>query len=88
MGQNTSVHAYYSDHFVLPLPEGHRFPMSKYALLRERLAREMPAIELHEALAASSGELALAHHPDYIAAVAEGTLSAAQQREIGITDCP
>ncbi|MEY3076990.1 MAG: hypothetical protein RI892_48, partial [Pseudomonadota bacterium] len=21
--------AFYSDHFVLPLPEGHRFPMAK-----------------------------------------------------------
>lgn len=25
---------YYADHFVLPLPDGHRFPMEKYALLR------------------------------------------------------
>ena len=83
MGENPAVHAYYSDHFVLPLPEGHRFPMAKYALLRERLAAELPAIELREALPASPGELALVHHPDYIAAVAEGHLSAAQQREIG-----
>ncbi len=29
---------YYADHFVLPLPPGHRFPMAKYARLRERLA--------------------------------------------------
>ena len=28
---------FYSDHFVLPLPEGHRFPMTKYSLLRERV---------------------------------------------------
>jgi len=26
---------YYTDHFVLPLPAGHRFPMRKYAALRE-----------------------------------------------------
>ncbi len=26
-----------SDHFVLPLPEGHRFPMQKYALTRQRV---------------------------------------------------
>ena len=25
---------FYADHFVLPLPEGHRFPMEKYARLR------------------------------------------------------
>ncbi len=29
---------FYSDHFVLPLPEGHRFPMVKYSMLRERVA--------------------------------------------------
>ena len=29
---------YYTDHFVLPLPPGHRFPMRKYAALRERVA--------------------------------------------------
>ena len=75
--------AYYSDHFVLPLPPGHRFPMGKYRLLRDRLAAELPALRLHEAPAASDGELALAHGPGYIAAVAEGRLTAAQQREIG-----
>lgn len=77
------MHAYYSDHFVLPLPEGHRFPMAKYRRLRDRLAAELPQVRLHEAPAASDGELALAHEPAWIAAVAEGTLSAAQQREIG-----
>ncbi|HRD94079.1 MAG TPA: histone deacetylase, partial [Accumulibacter sp.] len=28
---------FYTDVFVLPLPAGHRFPMAKYARLRERL---------------------------------------------------
>ncbi len=32
------MRAYYCDHFVLPLPAGHRFPMEKYRILRERLA--------------------------------------------------
>ena len=32
------MHAYYADHFVLPLPEGHRFPMAKYRMLRDRIA--------------------------------------------------
>lgn len=30
----------YSDRFVLPLPEGHRFPMLKYELVKEQLIRE------------------------------------------------
>ncbi|HKX95563.1 MAG TPA: histone deacetylase [Methylibium sp.] len=77
------MQAYYSDHFVLPLPPGHRFPMAKYRLLRDRLAAELPAIDLREAPAASDGELALAHSPAYVQAVADGTLDATQQREIG-----
>ncbi len=75
--------AYTSDHFVLPLPTGHRFPMHKYALLREGVAAQLPAIRLHEAPPASDGELALAHTPRYVSAVAEGALDAAAQREIG-----
>jgi len=82
------VNAYYADHFVLPLPSGHRFPMAKYARLRERLQGELPEVQLHEALAASEGELALAHTPAYIAAVAQGTLAPAAQREIGFPWSP
>lgn len=80
--------AYTSDHFVLPLPEGHRFPMSKYQLLREKVAAESPQIRLAPAPAASDGELALAHEPSYVSAVAEGWLSPAQQREIGFPWSP
>ncbi len=76
------MHAYTSDQFVLPLPPGHRFPMPKYRLLRERIDGE-PGIRLAEAPPASEGELALAHEPAYIAAVFDGTLPQAMQREIG-----
>ncbi|MBS3997560.1 MAG: histone deacetylase [Hydrogenophaga sp.] len=82
------MHAFYADHFVLPLPSGHRFPMAKYARLRERLAHELPMVQLHEALAATDGELALVHTPDYVAAIAQGTLTAAAQREIGFPWSP
>jgi len=75
--------AFYSDHFVLPLPAGHRFPMAKYGLLRERLARELPQVALHEAPRASDGELALVHQPAYIASLADGSISPAGMREIG-----
>ena len=77
------MQAFYATHFVLQLPEGHRFPMQKYSLLRERVASELPGIRLEQALPASEGELALAHTPHYIAAVLQGHLSDAQQREIG-----
>jgi acetoin utilization deacetylase AcuC-like enzyme len=77
------MRAFHSDHFTLELPVGHRFPMSKYRLLHEAVERQLPLIRVQEAVAASDGELALAHAPDYVGAVAEGHLSPAQQREIG-----
>jgi acetoin utilization deacetylase AcuC-like enzyme len=76
------MQAFFSDHFALPLPPGHTFPMGKYRLLRDRLAG-LDGLVMHEAPAASDGELALAHAPAYISAVVEGELSAAAQREIG-----
>jgi acetoin utilization deacetylase AcuC-like enzyme len=77
------MQAFYADHFVLPLPEGHSFPMGKYEKLRARVVAECPGIRMGPALPASDGELALAHTPRYVEAVAHGSLSAAEQREIG-----
>ena len=77
------MQAFYADQFVLPLPDGHRFPMAKYKLLRDRVVQEVPGIMMLQAPAASDGELALAHTPDYIAAIAQGTLPPASQRDIG-----
>lgn len=82
------MQAFYADHFVLPLPAGHRFPMEKYRMLRDRIAAELPQVRLAEALPASRGELALAHAPAYIDGVFHGTLPAAAQREIGFPWTP
>jgi acetoin utilization deacetylase AcuC-like enzyme len=77
------LQAFYADHFVLPLPAGHRFPMEKYARLRQRVANELPAVSMAEAPSATDGELALAHGPAFIRAVTHGELSAVEVREIG-----
>ena len=77
------MHAYYADHFVLPLPEGHRFPMAKYRLLRDAIVQHLPQVTLCAAPAAADHELAMVHTRHYIDAVAEGTLAPAAQREIG-----
>jgi acetoin utilization deacetylase AcuC-like enzyme len=77
------LQAFYADNFVLPLPAGHRFPMAKYGLLRDRVVVELPGVVMAQAPAASDGELALAHTPAYIQAIEHGTLPAAAQREIG-----
>lgn len=75
--------AFYADQFVLPLPPGHRFPMVKYAMLRQAIALNLPTVSLLEAPAASDAELALVHTPAYIASLCEGTIDAVAMREIG-----
>ena len=80
--------AFYSDHFILPLPAGHRFPMQKYRLLRERAAGVAPGIDFLEAPDVANGVLALAHDPGYIDRVSLGTLSNAEQRLIGFPWSP
>jgi len=80
--------AFYSDRFVLPLPGGHRFPIQKYRMLREALARTLPETEFLEPDAASDGVLALAHHPLYIHRVISGTLSDQEQKAIGFPWSP
>lgn len=74
--------AFYSDHFVLPLPTGHRFPMAKYKMLRD-LVLGLPNVQLHEAPRASDTELLLAHDASYVQRVISGTLSEAEQKAIG-----
>jgi len=74
---------FYAATHIQTLPAGHRFPMGKYELLRQRLAAEMPQLTLELADPASEGELALVHTPMYLKAVFKGSLSPAAQREIG-----
>lgn len=82
--------AFYCDHFVLPLPATHRFPMAKYRRLRERVLDEgIVAPEgLLEPPAASWEQLRLAHARDYVEAVARGILSSDLQRRIGFPWSP
>lgn len=77
------MQTFYSTQLSLPLPPGHRFPMGKYAALRDRLVAEFEGLQLAQAPPASDAELALAHAPAYVAAVAQGRLDARAQREIG-----
>ncbi len=79
--------AFYSDQFILPLPAGHRFPMSKYARLRERLTGD-PALELRVPDAAGDADLLRVHTPDYLRGVVEGTLPREAVRRIGFPWSP
>ncbi|MDX1600492.1 MAG: hypothetical protein R3191_03145, partial [Anaerolineales bacterium] len=77
--------AFYHDHFVLPLPPDHRFPMAKYSQLRERaLAEGLIAQEdLLVSPAASDSELLRVHSKTYLRRLEEGKLTAKEIRRIG-----
>lgn len=76
---------FYADHFTLPLPEGHRFPMAKYARLRDRLrasgAFEPEAFRVPEA--ASDAQITRAHCPHYLERMELGAVSHAEMKAIG-----
>ena len=84
------MNAFYSDTFVLPLPAGHRFPMEKYALLRERVAEcgIIAADKLHIPPAASDTQLLRAHTADYIERMERGLLTPQEVRRIGFPWTP
>ena len=85
-----TLRAFYSDHFVLPLPEGHKFPMAKYSRLRERILAEglIAPGDLHEAPLAALDDLRLVHDPGYVDAVTNGTVPHDIQRRIGFPWSP
>lgn len=82
--------AYYCDHFVLPLPDGHRFPMEKYRLLRERVlaAGLVEPADLIEPRPASDEEILRVHDPEYLRRVRSGTLERQEIRRIGFPWSP
>lgn len=82
--------AFYTDQFVLPLPDGHSFPMAKYSRLRERIVDDgiLAPEDLRVPDAATAEEVELVHTRRYVAAVIDGTLDAREQRRIGFPWSP
>ncbi len=79
---------FYSGAFTLPLPQGHRFPMEKYGLLRRKIADELPQVAVLPARPASDDELLHVHSGEYVASIVEGSVSAGAMREIGFLWSP
>ena len=76
---------FYSDPFELPLPEGHRFPLAKYRLLREHLqgSEFAGSLEFELGEAATDEQLLRVHTPRYLHQLRTGELTALEQRRIG-----
>jgi acetoin utilization deacetylase AcuC-like enzyme len=80
------VRAFFCDTYAVPLPEGHRFPMPKYRMLRESLLSQgvLGEEELTESEVIDRASLLLAHTPAYLDAVFRGALSEEEVRHIGL----
>lgn len=73
---------YYTDHYYFPLPEGHRFPVAKYRLIRE-LLQPTGLFDLRPAPLAQPSQVELAHDPNYVSQFVEGALPRETMRRIG-----
>ena len=80
------LHLWSSAAYAIPLPDGHRFPMPKYALLRDAVlaAGLVEPSRLHDPGRVAREDLLLVHTPRYVDAVTNGSLGAAEQRRIGL----
>ena len=72
-----ALHAWSSAKYSFPLPEGHRFPIAKYALLRDRVIADgiVDPEHLHDPAAISRADLLLVHTADYVDRFTSGRLS-------------
>jgi acetoin utilization deacetylase AcuC-like enzyme len=73
---------YYCDQYPIPLPAGHRFPATKYAMVRERLTGDR-RFDLAAAPLADPEDIRLAHDAGYVSAMIDGSVDRAIMRRIG-----
>lgn len=76
--------------FVLPLPEEHRFPMTKYSLLEKRVIEAGLAGPggTQEPRAATDEQLTRVHDAEYVRKVVNGDLSKQEVRRMGFPWSP
>lgn len=84
------MHVWSSAKYSFPLPEGHRFPIEKYALLRESVIAEgiVPPENVHDPARATREDLLLVHTVDYVDRFTNGQLANDEVRKIGFPWSP
>ena len=87
---STSVRVFHSDHHVVPLPPGHRFPMGKYRLVREALLASgvLQPGDLEPAEPVEVEALLRVHTLRWVRAVFDDQLTDAEQRRLGFPWSP
>jgi len=79
------LHVWSSAKYSFPLPNGHRFPIAKYARLRERVIAEgiVPTDTVHDPARVSLDDLLLVHTADYVDRFTSGALANDEERRLG-----
>jgi acetoin utilization deacetylase AcuC-like enzyme len=84
MNKNTFRPRIFStDQYKITLPEGHKFPVLKYGMLRHIIENE-GLFQLEASPLADPETVSLAHNLDYVTQFTAGTLPAAAMRRIGL----
>src|ERR1044071_313595 len=80
------MRAFYSDRYVIALPEHHRFPIVKYAMIRQWLDRDRTIAPSHisEPRPAERDEILLVRTQDYYDRLVAGQLTEREIRRLGL----
>jgi len=81
------MRAYAHDRFHYALPDGHRFPLGRYRMLREAIEARGTA-QVLEADAATDDDLLLAHDAQYIDRVKRGQMTDRELKAFGLPWSP
>jgi len=84
------VKFFHCDRFNFFLPDGHRFPIRKYVLLRERIEQSglAPPENIIESDPATDEQILRVHTAEYLQKLKGGTLSEKEQRRLGLPWSP
>ena len=81
------MRVYAHDLFTYPLPEGHRFPLDKYRLVRES-AERLDGVDVVNADAATWDQLRRTHSDDWLERVREGRIERREELALGLPWSP
>lgn len=77
------MRAFAHDLYTYPLPDGHRFPLAKYRMVREG-AELLPSVEVENAEAAGWDQLRRTHTDDWVERVRDGRLERREELALGL----
>jgi acetoin utilization deacetylase AcuC-like enzyme len=81
------MRAFAHDIYTYPLPEGHRFPLGKYRMVREA-AERLQGVEVESAPAATWEQLRRTHSEDWVGRVRDGRLERREELALGLPWSP